>query len=107
MPFGSVVAVKNNSQHAKIDGRGLVGVCLGPDPRFGRGAISVLIGGQERQTRTFKFIEAPGTEVEPVPDLIAPATGERTGRESMAAALSVDEELDRMFIRRQHRRELP
>ena len=43
MPFGSVVAVKNNSPHAKIDGCGIVGVCLGPYPRFGRGAISVLI----------------------------------------------------------------
>ena len=72
MPCGSVVAVENNLVHAEIDGRGLVGVCLGLDPRFGRGAISVLIGGQERHARTFKFIEAPGAAIEPVPDLINP-----------------------------------
>ena len=37
LPFGSIIAIKNNAAHKKIDGRGIVGICLGPDPIFGRG----------------------------------------------------------------------
>ena len=103
LPFGSIIAIKNKTAHKKIDGRGIEGICLGPDPRFGRGAISVLVGGVERHTRTFKFLEPPGHATEPVPDEVQPATtGNGAGRASLAAMRATKEVEQSIFIEGHH-----